>query len=356
VAVSRLSLRTALLFACFTLAACGGGLSTSTLAAGRKASTASPGHQAGSPFRFFSPRSIWNSRLSASSPLSPNSAAVVNALAEEVDAEQVEGRGPYINTTRYSVPIYTVPADQPMVRVALRHRSASLQAALSEVPLPANAQPAAGTDGHLVVWQPSTDRLWEFWQLTQLAGGWQASWGGAMRNVAFSSGVYSRRSWPGASSSWGASASALSIAGGLITLEDLAAGRIDHALALSLPNVRAGVFAEPASHTDGATHDTLALPEGAHLRLDPKLDLARLHLPHPTLMLAEAAQRYGIVIRDRAGEVTFYAQDPIPAGIEPYGGVNGYFEGRTPSRLLASFPWSHLQLLKMKLHSRRLGG
>jgi hypothetical protein len=35
----------------------------------------------------------------------------------------------------------------------------------------------------------------------------------------------------------------LSIAGGLITLEDLEKGQLNHALAISLPNGRAGVYA-----------------------------------------------------------------------------------------------------------------
>jgi hypothetical protein len=49
--------------------------------------------------------------------------------------------------------------------------------------------------------------------------------------------------------------------------------------------------------------------------------------------------------------VTFDAQDPTPTGSEPYGGSGGYFEGESPRGLLASFPWSHLELLKMELHS-----
>lgn len=85
--------------------------------------------------------------------------------------------------------------------------------------------------------------------------------------------------------------------------------------------------------------------------LDPKLDLAALHLPRLTLMIAEAAQRYGIFIRDRAGSVAFYAQDPTPTGTNPYQGPHGYFEGRAPSQLLVSFPWSHLELLRMDLHN-----
>jgi hypothetical protein len=93
------------------------------------------------------------------------------------------------------------------------------------------------------------------------------------------------------------------------------------------------------------------LPEGAHLRLEPGLNLAALHLPPFTLMLARAAQRYGIFVRDRASDIAFYGQDPIPTGTEPYTGSKGFFEGKSSAQLLASFPWSHLQVLKMELHS-----
>jgi len=172
-----------------------------------------------------------------------------------------------------------------------------------------------------------------------------------MSNVSVNPGVYGRNAWPGASPDWGASASSLSVAGGLITLEDLEKGVINHALAIGIPDVRAGVYASPAQRTDGTSTSPLSLPEGAHLRLDPKLDLAALHLPRLTLMLAEAAQHYGIVVRDHTANVSFYAQDPTSTGTNPYAGPSGYFEGKTPAQLLASFPWRHLQLLKMELRS-----
>jgi hypothetical protein len=252
------------------------------------------------------------------------------------------------------VPIYTVPADQPTVKVTLTRLALSpaLQTAWNAVPLPANAQPAAGTDEHLVVWQPSTDRLWEFWALENGTGGWHAAWGGAMQNASSNPGAYGLEAWPGAQPGWGASATSLSIAGGLITLEDLELGQINHALAIAIPRPRAGVYASPARRTDGWSTEPLALPEGAHLRLDPNLDLAALHLPRLTLMMAQAAQRYGIVVRDYASNVAFYAQDPTPTGTNPYIGTHGYFEGKSPQQLLTPFPWSHLQLLKMELHSK----
>src|ERR1700689_4155849 len=316
--------------------------------------TESPPVESGLPFRFFAPTSVWNEPLAADAPLDPNSAALVGAFDEEVAHEEQFDQAPYINSTAYSVPIYTVPVDQPTVRVTLEHIKPppALQSAWDAVPLPSNAQPAVGPDGHLVVWQPSTNRLWEFWRLVHGSGGWSATWGGAMQDVSSDSGVYSAEAWPGAKSDWGASASSLSIAGGLITLEDLKMGQINHALAIAIPEVAGGVYASPAQRTDGTSTAPLSLPEGARLRLDPSLNLASLHLPRLTLMLAEAAQRYGIIVRDDApSTISFFAQDPIPTGNDPYSGTSGYFEGKPPNQILAAFPWNHLQLLKMELHS-----
>ncbi len=67
-------------------------------------------------------------------------------------------------------------------------------------------------------------------------------------------------------------------------------------------------------------------------------------------MLAEAAQRYGIFVRDGAPAVTsFYAQDPTALGSNPYAGPGGYFQGQSPSQLAAAFPWNHLELLSAPL-------
>jgi hypothetical protein len=118
-------------------------------------------------------------------------------------------------------------------------------------------------------------------------------------------------------------------------------------MAMALPQVRAGIYASPAQRTDDKSTDPLSLPEGAHLRLDPRVDVGSLHLPPLTRMIAEAAQRYGFVVRDGASSVALYAQDPTPTGKNPFSGSSGYFEGlRAP---LDSFPWQRLQLLEMEL-------
>jgi hypothetical protein len=347
---------------CGALAGCGGDVGRRPLTVNDRAdaytrSAASSTDKV--PFRFFSRTSFWNKELSAGASLDPSSAAVVRAFDAEIVHGQETGGGPQttMDTTDYGIPIYTVPADEPTVQVRLEDPSAgpsapALRSAWSAVPLPSNAQPAAGTDGHLAVWQPSTDKMWEFWRLVHGTQGWSASWGGAVRDVLSSAGVYGPEAWPGASPSWGGWASSLSLAGGLITLQDLEDGQINHALVLAIPNVREGAYSSPARNDDGTSSDQLSLPEGAHLRLDPNLDLAALHLPRLTLMIAEAAQRYGIFVGAKGADVAFFGQDPIPTGTEPYAGPHGYFEGQAPSQLLAAFPWKDLQLLKMSLHRK----
>ena len=298
--------------------------------------------------RFFAPDSVWNAPLADDAPLDRQSAAVVGAFRAEIAREMTVRTGPWIATTEYSTPVYTVPAGQPRVRVTLDQPfGATLKGAFASVPLPDNARPASGTDAHLTVHQPSTDSLWEFWQLRRLSDGWHASWGGAMSGVSGSAGYYSSASWPGAESNWGATATSLPVIGGTMLLSELAAGRIDHALAIGVPDARAGVFAFPAQRTDGTSADPLAIPEGARLRLDPALNIDALGLPPLVRAMAVAAQRYGIIVRDKTTSITtFYGEDPTPTGTNPYPQLLG---GRLPNDELASFPWDHLQLLSMQL-------
>jgi hypothetical protein len=308
-----------------------------------------PWQSSGAPFRFFAANSFWNKRLPSSAPVDPTSTALVSHLLGEVRQEQRIGDGPNINTTAFSVPIYTVTRSQPHVRVYLDTPNPALARAFSAVPLPPKVHPANGTDGVAVIWQPSTDKMWEFWQLHAEANGWHARWGGAMAHVQHSDGLYTAKSWPGAQSFWGVSASSLPQVGGLMLLSDLAHLRIDHALALAIPDPRAGVYSLPAARTDGQSKDPASLPEGARLRLDPTLNLKALHLPAVTLAMARAAQRYGIIVRDTSPVITFYAQDPTPPGLEPYFGADGIFRGLNPRQLTAKFPWSHLKVLKLRL-------
>jgi hypothetical protein len=295
--------------------------------------------------RFFAADSVWNRPLRADAPIDRGSPSLVGELRRQVDDNYRARFGPEINAHQYGVPIYTVARSQPTIRVALEpsgEHTRELQAGFTAVPLPAEARPARGTDRHLVVWQPATDTMWEFWALARGPDGWRASWGGIMRDVSRGPGYFEPA---GGGVEWGATATGLPLAGGLITVAELERGRIDHALAFAVPEARAGSWAAPAQRTDGESQSRDAIPEGARFRLDPDLELDQLDLPPLTRMMAEAVQRYGMILRDQAGVVAFYGEDPASAGSDPYPQLLG---GQTAAEALRSFPWDRLQVVRMR--------
>jgi hypothetical protein len=288
----------------------------------------------------FAPTSVWNQALSTDAPLDPNSQTYVSDLLAQLASD-----GTGINTYQYSTPVFTVPANQPTVTVTLdssgNPSAAALQSSWDAVPVPSNAQAASGGDEQMVIWQPSTDQMWEFWEMQQEADGWHAQWGGTIDNVSSNPGYYT--DWSG----WGATATSLPLLGGLIRPSELAAGQIDHALAIGIPAAQAATFAWPAQRTDGSVSSSTAIPEGQRFRLDPSLDLSTIPMAPIVRMIAVAAQKYGIIVRDQAGDVTFYGEDSDAEGLpDPYDGAGGWFEGQYISNLLASFPWSHLEALQ----------
>jgi hypothetical protein len=288
----------------------------------------------------FACSSVWNAPLAADAPLSPRSADYTSKLAA-----QVKAYGGWINTYSFSVPVYTVSRSQARVPVTLDTSGAGsadelAQAFKQGVPIPAGAKAAAGQDQHMVVWQPSTNTMWEFWHAQRVNDAWHARWGGKMTNVSSNPGYFTHPP------DWGATATSLPLLGGLIGISELRSGHIDHALAMAIPHAAAGVVAFPAQRSDGNEHISGEIPEGTRFRLNPKVDIAGLHLPPVVKVLAEAAQRYGMIVRDQSGAVNFYAQDPTPLGKNPYYGPHGLFDGLSPASIMRAFPWRDLEVVR----------
>jgi hypothetical protein len=286
----------------------------------------------------FAPDSVWNQPLPTDAPLAPQSTQLVGTLQS-----QVQAHGTSINTTPFSIPVYTVGAHQPLVRVRLDQGGTGSVAELARtfaagVPIPQGAHAAAGTDQSLVIWQPSHNVLWEFWRAHEINGVWHAFWGGKMTDVSGNPGYFDNPS------DWGGSGTSLSLLGGLMMINELKAGRIDHALAMAIP-LAARNFVYPAQRSDGHDTSPAAIPEGTRFRLNPKLNIAALHLPPITAMIARAAQRYGMIVRDQSGSVSLYAQDPTTTGSDPYAGHGGLFNDQPGWDLLKNFPWSQLQVV-----------
>ena len=284
--------------------------------------------------RAFGPASIWNRPLPDDAPLDPTSDRLVTALSDQVQREDAARTGPWINTTRWSVPVYTVGADVQPVRVHLDNYKPQLERDFQAVPVPPDAVASNDRDQILALYQPATDTYWDFYRMHREADGWHATYGGKMTNASSNPGYFADK--------YGASASGLPVLAGLMTIRELETLRIDHALALAVPTTAAGPPTWPAQRSDGRTTGPSAIPEGTHFRIDPSVDLTRLGLSPVGLAMARAAQRYGIIVRDGASNVTFYAEDPTPTGDNPYPRL---FARRYPRDVLRGFPWSRLQVV-----------
>jgi hypothetical protein len=208
------------------------------------------------------------------------------------------------------------------------------------VPIPADAVPTAGNDSTLSIYQPTSDRLWEFWKIQKMADGrWGACWGGRINAASRSPGYFS--------GVFGASASGLSNTGGTVSLGDVRSGSINHALSLAIP--KPAVYTRvswPAQRSDGWNTNPDAVPEGTRLRLDPTLDVASLRLTPVAAMIARAAQRYGFIVTDASGAAAVIAEggaaEKAATGRDPWTQI---LRGTPDYQVMKNFPWRRLQAL-----------
>ncbi len=297
--------------------------------------------------RLFSAQSFFNQPLAASAPQASDSAQLVAAFNHQV---QTYYGHVVINTTEWSAPVYTVPANAPTTAVVARNSTCPrgegifqpFAQDMSAVPIPAGAQAAKGTDEDMVVWQPSSGHEWELWRAQREDGQWTACWGGELQDAYTSEGVLPEP--------LGVSAAGLSILAGQIHLEELQHGTITHALEVTLPDTAASQFVWPANRTDGTSDDAYSIPEGTRLRLKSSVSLSSLHLNPAALEIATAIQRYGMIVADTAGAVALEAQDPTPLMREGKPNPYATLLSGGPYETLKAVPWEDLEAVSPSYH------
>jgi hypothetical protein len=276
-----------------------------------------------------------------------------------------------ITTDAYAPVLYTVHAHQRRVPVILDNNNPSLKLAFAHgVPIPHRAKAARGADRQLIIWQPATDTMWEFWQARKKGGHWHAGYGGRIRHVSQSPGYYRDIVDPATEDgrwvdrryfeqhTWGGPASSIPNLPGLITVDQLRSGVIGHALDFGTWANAPARWVYPAQRTDGRCRGARGqycsqIPQGARFRLDPGYDTSQLKNPI-VRMIAKAVQDYGMVLNNTTGGgVTFYAEGSRRNGHpNPYYRRNGLFTHdpnpslRYPTEFMREFPWEHLEMLK----------
>ena len=234
-------------------------------------------------------------------------------------------------------PIFTVPANQPVVPVSAAGGcwSSFLSTFGGGVPIPPGAYNSGTSDENVIVSQPSTGRDWELWKATQTNGQWSACWGGGLDALS-STGVFP--------APFGESASGISYLATMITEDDVASGQIDHAINLVVPQCNG--FTYPADRTDcGSNPGTPS--EGTWFRMPATTPMPAGLTPFAQ-MVFRAMQTYGAVITDHAGAVMTTAENSADwafqgnAGTDP---ITRAFAGQPQYAVFNGMPWSQLQVI-----------
>jgi hypothetical protein len=294
----------------------------------------------------FGNTSVWRRRVT-NAPVGPVSAQQIEGLTRRLAG--LYGGIAALNVYQYGVSWVTVPANQPRDAVHWDDCQGKGQTPaglfghggqFQSVPIPHDVAPMPGTDGSLTVYEPATDKLWDFWRAHRDADGWHACWGGRIDRVSRSPGWFP---FP-----YGASASGLAYEAGCVSINDVRSGVIRHAVALQVPSDQvASNPVWPATRSDGENTAPEGIPEGARMRLDPSVNVDNLHLTPIGAMVARAAQKYGFIVTDRSGTLSVPAEYPgvykATAGVDPWVQL---LKGMQPWAVLEGFPWDRVQVLK----------
>jgi hypothetical protein len=285
----------------------------------------------------FGSSSVWR-KLLGSAAVASNSSTLVATLTNSVTS-LYNGVAAF-NVDSYNTTFYSVAASTPRTDVQFTDcqgkgsEPPGLAEQFAQVPIPSNAVPADGTDAELTIYSASSNQLWEFWQASQDSSGWHACWGGRIDHVSSSPGYFS--------GGFGATATGLPVAGGMVSIADAKAGVINHAMSLEIVNPASGNTSYPAQRSDGGNSSSSAVPEGTRFRLDPSINVNSLNLTPIAKMIAKAAQTYGFIVTDQSGAVAVQAQSAAGASSDPWPSL---MAGVPSYQILANFPWSQLQAL-----------
>ena len=203
----------------------------------------------------------WNRRVDAL-PVAADSAAIVNSIGPAKTMHADFGSGLW-DGGPIGIPITTVGAAQPKSKVSFEYADESDR---GPYPIPATVKIEGGAqadgDRHALIVDRDTCRLYELYALRRVGGRWTAGSGA----------IWDLRSNRLRPAGWtSADAAGLPILPGLARYDEVARGRIDHALRFTVSRTRRA-YVWPARHVassvdrSGLAADGPAAPAEAELR------------------------------------------------------------------------------------------
>jgi serine/threonine-protein kinase len=253
---------------------------------------------------YFPVGSPWTQDISHA-PLDPNSAKTIAWLSS------VGGWGFGRMQTDFSLRVIQATPTSPFVPFRKGHGFFAADSdVVPTVPLPAGGGmegepgyqcPVTQWDCHYIVVDHPHAKLYEAWEATYAEGALTATFLAVwdLNRVYPPSGRGEQCT--------SADAGGLPIAPLLFNADEIAAGKINHAIRFILPNprIRAKVYVHPASHGGAPRGPLTAPPMGARFRLKSSFDMSQL--TPAAQVVARAMQKYGMFLSD-GGNIALTAQ------------------------------------------------
>ena len=260
---------------------------SATPAAGKTPTPTRPATAGSGSCPIFPANSIWHADVSHL-PVLSSSAAYVSSIGSSAKVHADFGAGTY-DGGPIGIPITTVPAGQSGAKVSFEYADES---DAGPYPIPAGAKIEGGSqssgDRHVILYDPNRCRSYELFAARPNGDGTWRAGSGAIFDLRGN--VMRPRGWTSAD------AAGLSILAGLVRYDEVAAGRIDHAIRVTAPSTR-NAYVWPATHAASSSGSASLPPMGLRLRLKSTVDISRL--PTQARVVAQAMKTYGVIVADQ---------------------------------------------------------
>jgi hypothetical protein len=225
----------------------------------------------------FPATNVWNKRVDRL-PVAADSAALISAIGG--DSSVHPDFGSYLG---YGIPYNVVTsAKADLAKVSFEYADESDRVSY---PMPAHPNQEASGDGHILIVNSTTCKLYELYDAKGGGTDWKAG-SGAVWNL------HSNRLRPNGWTS--ADAAGLPILPGLVRYDEVAAGAIRHALRFTAEKTaRSHIF--PARHDAGDSGASLP-PMGLRVRLKASVDISGFG--KQARVILRALKTYGMILAD----------------------------------------------------------
>jgi hypothetical protein len=239
-------------------------------------------------FRPFTSANPWNTNISGAA-VDPNSSAIIGFVGASTGLHADFGSGQY-QGSNIGIPYVVVSGTQALANI--NFTAYGDESDSGPMPVPANApiegDPNPGTgDRHVLVLDNANCFIYEMdASYPNNDGSWNANSAAVWDLTADGQRPYTWTS---------ADAAGLPIFPGLIRYDEVAAGKIQHAIRFTLQRSQAA-FIPPASHWAANNNSSLAAPMGMRLRLKPSFDISGYSANNQVILTA--MKNYGLIMAD----------------------------------------------------------